>query len=114
MQVVPNLATHHIYVFDWLHSVFYFFFLYESLSFLCTVFDVILSNIEEILSINPSTNVFVFGDFNIHKHRVTYSDGTADRPVNPAIIFSSQMSLLRGCSHGGELAQLGRLAGWPR
>ena len=50
-----------------LHSVSYFFFLYRSpfLS-LCTVFDSISSNRDEVLSINPSANVFVFGDFNVH------------------------------------------------
>ena len=38
------------------------------------------SNIDDILLINPSANVFVFGDFNIHhKDWVTYSGGT-DRP----------------------------------
>ena len=37
----------------------------------------ILSNIDEVLSINPSVNVFVFGDFNIpHKDWLTYSGGT--------------------------------------
>ena len=50
-----------------LHSVPYFFFLYQSpSSALCTVFDSISCNIDEILSINPSPNVFVFGDFNVH------------------------------------------------
>ena len=50
-----------------LHSVSYFFFLYRSpSSSLCTVFDSISSNIDEVLSINPSANVFVFGDFNVH------------------------------------------------
>ena len=49
------------------HSVSYFFFLYRSLfSSLCMVFYSISSNIDEVLSINPSVNVFVFGDFNIH------------------------------------------------
>ena len=49
-----------------LHSVSYFFFLYRSSSSsLCTVFDSISSNIDEVLSINPSANVFVFGDFNV-------------------------------------------------
>ena len=44
---------------------------------LCTVFDSISSNIDEVLSINPSANVFVFGDFNIHhKDLLTYSRGT--------------------------------------
>ena len=44
---------------------------------LCTVFDSISSNIDEVLSINPSANVFVFGDFNHHhKDWLTYSGGT--------------------------------------
>ena len=61
-----------------LHSVSYFFFLYQSpSSSWCTVFDFISSNIDEVLSINPSTDVFVFGHFNIHhKDWVTYSGGT--------------------------------------
>ena len=42
-----------------LHSVSYFFLLYRSpSSSLCTVFDSISSNINEVLSINPSANVF--------------------------------------------------------
>ena len=41
------------------------------------VFDSISSNIDEVLSINPSANVFVFGDFNAHhKDWFTYSGGT--------------------------------------
>ena len=41
------------------------------------VFDSISSNIDEVLSINPSANVFVFGDFNFHhKDWLTYSGGT--------------------------------------
>ena len=44
----------------------YFFFLYGSpSSSLCTVFDSISSNVDEVLSINPSANDFVFGDFNV-------------------------------------------------
>ena len=61
-----------------LHSVSYFFFLYRSpSSLLSTIFDSISSNIDEVLSINSSANVFVFGDFNVH-HKVwlTYSGGT--------------------------------------
>ena len=50
-----------------LHSVSYFFFLYRSpSSSLCTAFDSVSSNIDEVLSINPSANVLVFGDFNVH------------------------------------------------
>ena len=64
-----------------LHSVSYFFFLYGSpSSSLCTVYNSTSSNIDEVLSINPSANVFVFGDFNVpHKDWLTYSGGT-DRP----------------------------------
>ena len=60
-----------------LHSVSYVFFFYRSPSSLCTVFDSISSNIDEVLSINPSANVFVFGDLNVHhKDWLTYSGGT--------------------------------------
>ena len=53
------------------------------------------SNIDEALSINPSTNVFVFRNFNIHhKDGLTYSSQT-DRLVNSVIIFLPQMTLLR-------------------
>ena len=64
-----------------LHSVSYFFFLYRSpSSSFCTVFDSISSNVDEVLSINPSANVFIFGDCNVHhKDWLTYSGGT-DRP----------------------------------
>ena len=63
---------------DLLHSGSYFFFLYRSPSpALCTVFDSISSKIDEVLSINPSANVFVFGDFNVHhKDWLTYSSVT--------------------------------------
>ena len=72
-----------------LHSVSYFFFLYRSpSSLLCTVFDSISSNIDEILLINPSAKVFVFGDFNDHhKDWLTYSGGT-DRPGELCYNFS--------------------------
>ena len=60
-----------------LHSASYFFFLYRSpSSTLCTVFDSISSNIDEVLSINPSANVLVFGNFNVHhKDWLNYSGG---------------------------------------
>ena len=46
-------------------------------SSLCTVFDAISSNVDEVLSINPSASVFVFGVFNAHhKDWLTYSGGT--------------------------------------
>ena len=71
-----------------LHSVSYFFFLYQSPSLsLCTVFDSISSNIDEVLSINPSA-VFIFGDFNIHhKDWLIYSGG-ADPPGKLCYNFS--------------------------
>ena len=72
-----------------LHSVSYFFCLYRSpSSSLCTVFDSISSDIDEVLSINPSANVFVFGDFNVHhKDWLTYCGGT-DRPGELCYNFS--------------------------
>ena len=71
------------------HSVSYLFFLYWSpSSSLCIVFDSVSSNIDEVLSINPSANVFVFGDFNVHhKDWFTYSGGT-DQPGEPCYNFS--------------------------
>ena len=47
-----------------LHSVSHVFFLYRSpFSALCTVFNSISTNIDKVLLIDPSANVFVFGDF---------------------------------------------------
>ena len=66
-----------------LHSVSYFFFLYLFFlpsSFLCTVFDSISSNIYELLSINPSANIFVFGDFNVHQKDWLKYSIRIDRP----------------------------------
>ena len=46
-------------------------------SSLCTVFQSISSNIDEVLLLNPSANVFVFVDFNLHhKDWLTHSGGT--------------------------------------
>ena len=61
-----------------LHSLSYFFFFYQSpSSSLCLVFDSISCNIDKVLLINPSANVFVFGDFNVHhKDWPIYSGGT--------------------------------------
>ena len=55
------------YLKNLLQVVSCFFFLYglPSLS-LSTVFDSILSYLDEVLFINPSANVFVFEGFNIH------------------------------------------------
>ena len=52
------------------------------------VFDSISSNIDEVLSISPSANVFVFGIFSVHhKDWLTYSGGT-DRPGELCYNFS--------------------------
>ena len=41
------------------------------------VFDAISSNIDGVLSINPSANLSLFGDFKVHhKDMLTYSVGT--------------------------------------
>ena len=54
----------------------------------------ISSNLNEVLSINPSA-VFVSGDFNVHhKDWVTYSHET-DRPGELCHNFLSQTTLLR-------------------
>ena len=69
-------------------SVLLLFPLSSPSSALCTVFDSISSNIDEVLSINPSANVFVFGDFNVHhKDWLTYSSGT-DPPGELCYNFS--------------------------
>ena len=74
-----------------LHPVSFFFFLCGSPLSLCKVFDSISSNIDKVLSINPSVNVFVFVDFSIHhKDWLTYCH------VNSAIIFLFEMTLLDG------------------
>ena len=77
-----------------LHSVSYFLLFYRSPSLLlCTVFYSISSNMDEVLSINPSANVFVFGDFNVHhKDWLTYSGGT-DRPGELCYNFSISNNL---------------------
>ena len=79
-----------------LHSVSHFFFLSRSpSSSLCTVFDSISSNIDEVFSINPSANMFVFGDFNVHhKGWLTYSGGT-DRPDELCYNFSISNDLIQ-------------------
>ena len=68
--------------------VSYFFFRYKSPSSLCTVFYSISSNIYEVLSINPSANVFVFGDFNVHHMNWFNYSGRTDRPGELCYNFS--------------------------
>ena len=58
-------------------------------------FDSISSNIDEVLSINPSVNVFFFGEFKFHhKDWITYSGGT-DRPDELCYDFSISNVLTR-------------------
>ena len=61
----------------------YFSFLYQSPSLsLCTAFNSISSNIDEVLSMNPSANEFVFEDYNVHhKDWLNYSV-SIDLPIN--------------------------------
>ena len=82
-----------------LHSMSHVFFLYQSpSSFSCTAFDAISSNIDEVVSINSSANVFDFGDFNIHhKDRLTFSgksgrSGSTDGPGKSCYDFSNDLT----------------------
>ena len=73
-----------------LHSVSYFFFLYQlPSSSLCTVFDSISSNIDEVLSINPSATVFLFGDFNVD------DEVLSTNPSANVFAFGDLMSIIR-------------------
>ena len=77
-----------------LHAVSCFFFLNWSPSFsLCTFFDSISSNMVEVLLINPSANVSVFGDFKVPGNDwLAYSGGT-DRPGKLCYNFSTSNDL---------------------
>ena len=67
----------------------YFFFLYRSpSSALCTVIDSISSNIDEVLSIKPSANMFAFGEFNVHRKDWLTCSGGTDRLGEPCYNFS--------------------------
>lgn len=60
---------------------------------LCSVFNVISSDTGEVLLVNHSANVFVFGNFNIlHKYWLTYSDGAdASRNLNQTLKFLTRV-----------------------
>ena len=62
-------------------SVLLYFIYQTKVLALCTVFDAISSKMDQVLSIYPTANVFVFGDFNSDHYLdwLTYSDGT-ERP----------------------------------
>ena len=78
------------YISDWFFfTQCHFFLLYlSSSSLLWTVLDSISSNINEILLISPSANVFAFGEFNAnHKDWLTYF-GRTDRPGEVCYVSS--------------------------
>ena len=85
------------YVFDWLYftQCLTSFSSIDHLLQLCAVFDSISSNIDEVLLSNPSANVFVFGDFNIHHKAGLPILEELINLVNSVITFPSQMTLLR-------------------
>ena len=67
----------------------YLFFLNQSLSsILLTAFDAISSSKDEVLSINPSSNIFNFGDLNVHRKDWLTCSGETDRPVELYYDFS--------------------------
>ena len=87
----PETPQSLTYVFDWLyftHCLTFYCSIEHLLQSLCTVFYFISSNIDEVLSINSSANLLVFGDFSDHhKDWLTYSSGT-DRPGELCYNFS--------------------------
>ena len=59
------------------------------------VFDFISSKIDELLSVNPATDVLVFGGFNTHhKDWITYS-GRTPRPSEFCNNFSMSKGLIQ-------------------
>ena len=87
-QIIKVLYLHSfLYYLYCCIQLYFLFFVLSSLKFFLwkCVFILIQKKIQqkktdEVLSINLSANVFVFGDFNFHhKDKLTYSDGT-DRP----------------------------------
>ena len=77
----------------------YFFSTVNHILHVCAVFDSISSNIDEVLSINPSADVFVFADFNVHhKNWLTYSGGN-DQPGELCYNFSISNDLIQMILH---------------
>ena len=58
-------------------------------------FDAISSNIDEVLSINPSANLFVSGDFHVQHNDWLISSGGTGRPGELCYNFTFQTMLLR-------------------
>ena len=80
-------------------SVLLLFLLLTTFLSLCMVFDSISSNIDEVLSINQSANVFFFGDFNEHhKDLLTNSGRTEDLVIsNDLTQMVNLPTRIRGC-----------------
>ena len=88
-----------------IHSVSYFC-LYRSPSFLCAVFDAIWSNVDDVFSINTSTNVFVL---NVRHGGWLTDSGWTDRPGNPndLIKMANFPTLILDCGyHSSALLDL--------
>ena len=94
------------YVFDWVYRSVTYFFLYRLPSLSLSSFFILFDLTDEVLSINPSAHVFVFGDFNVHhKDWLTYSGGT-DRTGGLCHNFSILDDLTQTDSHGPALLDL--------
>ena len=78
----------HLYIFD----CFYFFFLNPSPS--CSL-STVSSNMDQVLSVNPSANLFVFGDFSIHHNEWLIYSGRTTRLDELCYNCPSQTTLLR-------------------
>ena len=100
---MESAAKNPAYVFDWLYftdCLTSFPSIDHHLCLCAGFFDSVSSNTNEVLSINPSANVFVFGDFNVHhKDWLTYSVRT-DRSGELCCNFSISNNLT---SMGGYL-----------
>ena len=59
---------------------------------MCTVFDSISSNIDDVLSINTSANVFGFGYFNAHHKNWLTSSGETDQPGELCYSFPNDIT----------------------
>ena len=76
-----------------LFSIHFFFLYWSPFCLYAQIFDVISTEINEVLSINQSTNVFVFGDFNIyHKDKLTCTGGTDGTDGPGELCYNFSMS----------------------
>ena len=80
-----------------------------------TIFDSFSSNIDEVLSINSSANIFVFGGFNVHHKDWLNYFGRTDGPGEVCYHFSLSNNLVQmvnfpnqipDCSHSPVLLHL--------